>query len=263
LPTIKSTTAQTGRHERNGGPRQPGEKSGPRGSLELLNGCGIWLGGRPVALPLTSQRLLALLALHEHPVQRTYVAGTLWPDYPEQRSVANLRTALARLPLMAGRLVEVVGRQLRLAAWVSVDIRETSALAQQVIDHDEDVLGVRGLHRRLMVDLLPDWYEDWVLAEQERYRELRLHALEALSEWLTRLGEYGPAIEAGLAAVAGEPLRESARRALIRAYLAEGNQAAAVIQYRRFHSLLDRELGLTPSRSLSTLVSVGAEPAPA
>jgi DNA-binding SARP family transcriptional activator len=257
------TTAQTRRREGTGGLRQPEQDGGPTASLELLNGCGIWLTGRPVALPLSSQRLLALLALHEHPVQRTYVAGTLWPDYPEQRSVANLRTALARLPLMAGRLVDVVGRQLRLASWVSVDVRETSVLARQVIDHDEDVLGIKGVHRRLMVDLLPDWYEDWVLAEQERYRELRLHALEALCEWLTRLGEFGSAIEAGLAAVSGEPLRESARRALIRAYLAEGNQAAAVLQYRRFHSLLDRELGLAPSRSLSTLVSVGAEPAPA
>jgi DNA-binding SARP family transcriptional activator len=215
--------------------------------------------GRPVALPLSSQRLLALLALHERPIQRTYVAGTLWADYAEQRSVANLRTALARLPHIAGRLVEVVGRQLRLSMWVSVDVRETAALAERVIDGDEDVLRMKGLHRRLTDDLLPDWYEDWVQAEQERYRELRLHALEALCEGLTHLGAFGPAIEAGLAAVAGEPLRESSRRALIRAYMAEGNQAAAVFQYRKFHSLLDSELGLSPSRSLTNLVTVGAE----
>jgi DNA-binding SARP family transcriptional activator len=215
--------------------------------------------GRPVALPLSSQRLLALLALHQRPIQRTYVAGTLWADYAEQRSVANLRTALARLPHIAGRLVEVVGRQLRLSMWVSVDVRETAALAERVIDGDEDILRMKGLHRRLTDDLLPDWYEDWVQAEQERYRELRLHALEALCEGLTHLGAFGPAIEAGLAAVAGEPLRESSRRALIRAYMAEGNQAAAVFQYRKFHSLLDSELGLSPSRSLTNLVTVGAE----
>ena len=221
------TAAPAGGHERKDGTRPWGEDDETRGRLELLDGCAIWLRGRPVALPLSSQRLLALLALHDHPLQRTYLAGTLWADYPEQRAVANLRTALAR----------------------------------RVIDHDDDVLRVKGLHRRLATDLLPDWYEDWVLAEQERYRELRLHALEGLCEWLTRLEEFGPAIEAGLSAVAGEPLRESARRALIRAYLAEGNQAAAVLQYRRFQSLLDRELGLAPSRSLASLVASGAEPA--
>ncbi len=26
----------------------------------------------------------------------------------------------------------------------------------------------------------PDWYEDWVLIEREHFRQLRLHALEAL-----------------------------------------------------------------------------------
>src|SRR5207237_9251278 len=117
-----------------GGPRHWGADDGSRGRLELLDGCAIWLRGRPVGLPLSSQRLLALLALHDHPLQRTYLAGTLWADYPEQRAVANLRTALARLPLMGGRLVEVIGRQLRLARWVSVDVRETAALAQPVID---------------------------------------------------------------------------------------------------------------------------------
>ena len=98
-------------------------------------------------------------------------------------------TALARLPLMAGRLVEVVGRQLRLASWVWVDIRETASLSQQVIDHDEDVLGIKGLHRRLMVDLLPDWYEDWVLAEQERYRELMQSAPPVDDDFATELRE--------------------------------------------------------------------------
>ena len=258
---MELTGAFTGGRERIGGQRRGRDSDNePREArLELLDGCAVSLMGQPVALPLSSQRLLALLALHQRPLQRTYVAGTLWADYAEQRSVANLRTALARLPLMAGRLVEVVGRQLRLAMWVSVDARETAALAERVIDGDEDILRMKGLHRRLMDDLLPDWYEDWVQAEQERYRELRLHALEALCEGLTRLQAFGPAIEAGLAAVAGEPLRESARRALIRAYLAEGNQAAAVLQYRKFHSLLDGELGLSPSRSLTNLVTVGAE----
>ena len=99
-----------------------GQNGEPRGRLELLDGCAISLKGRPAALPLTSQRVLALLALHDRPLQRTYVAGMLWPDYPEHRSVANLRTALARLPLQAGRLVDVMGRRSR-GGTVLADIR--------------------------------------------------------------------------------------------------------------------------------------------
>src|SRR4029077_18810447 len=52
---------------------------------------------------------------------------------------------------------------------------------------------------------------------------------------------------AGLAAVAGEPLRESSHRAVIRAHLADGNVAEAVRQYRLCRRLLNDHLGLEPS----------------
>lgn len=241
-----------------GGPQSLGLHE-PSARLALLDGCAIWLEGRALRIPLGSQRLLALLALHDHPLQRIFVAGTLWGNHSDQRSIANLRTAMARLPRAAGSLLDVAGRQLSLAGWVSVDVRETSELARQVIDRNQEVLAIKGIHRRLMSDLLPDWFEDWVQAEQQRYRELRLHALEALCEGLTDRHEFGAAIEAGIAAVAAEPLRESAQRVLIRAYLAEGNRAAAVFQYRRFDSLLQRELGLAPSAALRSLVSFVGE----
>jgi DNA-binding SARP family transcriptional activator len=86
-----------------------------------------------------------------------------------------------------------------------------------------------------------------VLLERERFRQLRLHALERLCDRLTAQGRFAEATEAGLAAVAGEPLRESAHRALIRAYLAEGNPGEAVGQYERLRALLRDELGVSPS----------------
>lgn len=230
----------------------------PAARLALLGGFALWLNDRHVSMSLRSQRLIAFLALHEHPIQRTYVAGILWGDYTEQRSTANLRTALARLPREACQVVQVIGHQLSLSEWVSVDIRETSELTRRIIDRDDRVLRIKGIHRRLMVDLLPDWYDEWAQAERERYRELRLHALEVLCDTLAIAGDFAAAIEAGLGAVAGEPLRESAQRALIRIYLAEGNQAAAVRQYRRFRFLLDRELGLAPSPSLTALIPLSA-----
>jgi DNA-binding SARP family transcriptional activator len=55
------------------------------------------------------------------------------------------------------------------------------------------------------------------------------------------------AILAGLAAVEGEPLRESAHRTLINAYLAEGNCAEAVRQFRSYQRLIHEELALAPS----------------
>ena len=96
-------------------------------------------------------------------------------------------------------------------------------------------------------DLLPDWSEEWVTCERARFHELRLHALETLCERLSAAGRHGEAVEAGVVAVAAEPLRESSQRSLIRAYQAEGNQGQAIRQYRRLQQLLRDELDVEPS----------------
>jgi DNA-binding SARP family transcriptional activator len=101
-------------------------------------------------------------------------------------------------------------------------------------------------------ELLPGFYDEWLLTERERLRQLRLHALEALCERLTAVGRYSAAIAAGLAAVAGEPLRESAQWILMKAYVAEGNRAEAIRQFERYRNVLRAELSLEPSTELQS-----------
>ena len=108
--------------------------------------------------------------------------------------------------------------------------------------------------------LLPDWYDDWVVIERERLRQLCLHALEQLSADAREQGRYAQATEAGLGAVALEPLRESAHRAVIEAYLAEDNASEALHHYRLFERMLDTKLGLRPSPRLHELVRVSDGP---
>jgi DNA-binding SARP family transcriptional activator len=103
-------------------------------------------------------------------------------------------------------------------------------------------------------DLLPGWYEDWVLLESEDWRQLRLHALEALAERLTAAGRFGEAALAAVAAIRADPLRESARACLIRVYLTEGNQSEALREFKRFSHTLRAELGLAPTPQLRKLV---------
>ena len=103
-------------------------------------------------------------------------------------------------------------------------------------------------------DLLPDWYEDWVVLERERFRQVRLHALEVLSARLAEVGPLGEAIDAAILAVTIEPLRETAHRAVIVLHLAEGNVGEAIRQFETYRSLLARDLGLEPSEQLTRLV---------
>jgi DNA-binding SARP family transcriptional activator len=150
-------------------------------------------------------------------------------------------------------VVEASPTHLRLARDLDVDVHELAARAQGL----ESPAGLPGPDvdpSALARDLLPDWYEDWVVLERERFRQLRLHALEALCRRLMQAGRFGAAVQAGLAAVAGEPLRESAHRTLIQAHLAEGNPGEAVRQYHLYRRLLAGELAIEPSAAIRELV---------
>lgn len=223
--------------------------------VSLLNGVQLRRDEEVVDLPLGAQRLLAFVALHDRPLFRQHVAGTLWPDVTENRSNGCLRSALWRLRQSGCQLIAATPQYLQLAAAVSVDFREATAAARHVLaGPTEQGLGL-SLQLAEPRDLLSGWYEDWVLLERERFRQLRLHALETLCDLLTAAGRFGEAIEAGLSAVAGEPLRESAQRSLIQAHLAEGNGCEAIRRYKSFVKLLHEELGLKPSARLNDLVT--------
>jgi DNA-binding SARP family transcriptional activator len=103
-------------------------------------------------------------------------------------------------------------------------------------------------------DLLPGWYDDWVLLERERLRQLRMHALEALAEKYAAAARYGDAVQAAYAAVRAEPLRESAHRTVVRVHLAEGNVAEAVRAYESFQAMLADEIGAAPTPQMCRLI---------
>jgi DNA-binding SARP family transcriptional activator len=231
----------------------------PQVSLSLLSSFELTSAGDHVSLPVPAQRLLAFVALRDRPVLRTYVAETLWLDSTEKRACGSLRSALWRLRRPGFVLVDATSGRLRLEPRVVVDVRVLVGWARRVLDAPDggggELAGVGNLGDAIFGDLLPDWYDDWLVVERGRLRELRVRALERTCERLTALSSFGPAIEAGLAAVHAEPLRESAHRCLIGVYLAEGNQAEALGAYRAYRDLLHRELALEPSARLEELIA--------
>ena len=223
--------------------------------LGLLGGFRLHIEAEEIALPMNAQRLVCFLALHDQPLLRSFVGGSLWGESTEHRAGGSLRSALWRLRHPSYPLISLTSDHIALSPTVAVDFREGESLAHRVLDPSHDLDDVADVNEEVLsADLLPDWTEDWVLMERERYHQLRLRALEALCRRLTAKGRYGQAVQAGLAAVSGEPLRESARRALIEAHIAEGNVAAALREYDSFRALLNDELGLDPSEAIRALV---------
>lgn len=239
-----------------GAPR-PSRRMPPSDStmrMTLLRGFELRCGGEHVSLPFGTQRVLAFLALQECAVHRTYAAGTLWPDTMEERANASLRSALWRLRRSGYPLVRTSNTEIRLAPEVHVDLRDAVSFARRLLDRSRDVPETELDASALAGELLPDFYDEFVVLERERFHQLRLHALEALSERLSATGRFGQAIDVGMAAIAGEPLRESAHRTLIKVFLAEGNRADALRQYAVYRSLVRRELDAEPSPRMEELI---------
>jgi DNA-binding SARP family transcriptional activator len=228
--------------------------------LALIGGFSLRIGPTHVELPLSAQRLVAFVALHPGRLRRAFVAGSLWMDVAEQRAHARLRTAVWRCSRPELALLTSTSTHVGLDPRVTVDVRMISDMADRELDErrrvdagsDDDA--ATGTALSTVGQLLPDWYEDWLEFKREGLRQQCLHALEARTYRLCREGRYAEALQAGLAAVATDPLRESAQRALITTHLAEGNVVEAVRQYRRFATRLQSDLGLTPTERLTSLL---------
>jgi DNA-binding SARP family transcriptional activator len=224
--------------------------------VRVLEGFGLHVGGRPVELISSAQRLVAFLTLHERRVARSYVAGELWPAADADHAGANLRSAVWRVQRHCRALIVASGQQLELGRDVLVDLRQASARARRSLDGEGEGGADWSDERRreLVSEVLPDWCDDWVIVVQEQFHQLRLHALESICTRLTAAGRVGEAVEAGMCATRAEPLRESAHRVLIAAHLAAGNRSEARRQFERCRSVLLAELGLEPSEELAQLV---------
>ena len=223
--------------------------------LSMLGGFDLRYGGKRLRLSPSVERVVAYVALQGRPASRSNVAGSLWLDVPEERAMANLRSALWRLGHMRLGLIESLGDQLALAPDVAVDVEELSSAARQVLDGSMSTESTELTGLANGRELLSDWSEDWVLVDREHFRQLRLHALERIAAELADRGQYGRAAEIALAAIATEPLRESAHRVLIQVHLAEGNRIEAIRQYCIYGRLMREELDLEPSRQVRDLIA--------
>jgi len=123
------------------------------GRFELSNGSSL-LKIRP-----SGERLLAHLTVRRAPVARPEAAAALWPDCPDARAAANLRSVLWRLPSQPqGAVVTSRAGNLALAPEVSVDLTEISGyLTGSTVVGDEVSIAV------LQQDMLPGWPESWLV----------------------------------------------------------------------------------------------------
>ncbi len=209
--------------------------------VTVLGSFTLTAAGSTVPLGVDARRLVAYLAVHPRPQSRATLAADLWPNVSGTRLLTDAVTALG----VPGLLVESADGALALAPDVEVDLAEAMRLVRVLpeIPASDDVDT-----SLLTADILPGWTASWIAIERERFRQLRLHSVEERSQRLTAVGRHDAAVSLAELAARSAPSRESARRVLIEAHLAQGNIAAAVAEYDSYHELLRSSVGgPTPS----------------
>jgi SARP family transcriptional regulator, regulator of embCAB operon len=207
-----------------------------------------------VQLVSRQQRLITALALYG-PRNRSYIAGLLWPDSPEARALESLRVSVHLISRQTPGLLVNGGPVLSLTESLAIDLQEcverVRKCEQSGANAAEDICFSRLRH----AELLPGWYEDWVILEQNRLRNLRLRAFVGhAGRWLEQ-GDFEDAAEAARSALELEPLQEFSVGLLMRAELKLGNRAAALRTFEDFKGRLAAELGVGPSAGLAQLAA--------
>jgi len=238
--------------------------------LTLLGGCEIRLStGHPVAFATRkTQALLAYLGAHPgHAHPRDKLAALLWGDRGEAQARDSLRHTLVdlRKVLPTGLIAEA--RTLALdPTVVSVDAVEFARRA--AVGTPEALAAAAALYGGDFLDGLvvhETGFEEWLLLERARLREL---AIDVLGRLLVQQGDAGrvkDAIQTGVRLIGLDPAQETAHRLLMRLYVQQGRRGAALRQYQTCVAALRRELGAAPEAATRALylelLQQGPEPA--
>lgn len=234
--------------------------------LRLLGGFRVEGSPKGAGRRFESQKVRALLAyLACHPDQaftREQLAELLWPEEEGATARRNLRQALYSLRQGLGKraddLVISDHNSLRLALGPRdfFDVREAEAAYRQGFPSGAEVVPAE-LSRVADLytgDLLSGFtvhasvpFENWLITEQERFRDMAVQSLRALVDYFSTRGEYEPALDHCHRLLEVDPLSEEAHHELIRHYVLSGRRPRAMRHYEELEELLQRELGVEPS----------------
>ena len=241
--------------------------------LNLLGGVRVTAAGAVVD-GFTSKKTLALLsylALTGRPHSREALSGLLWGESSSEQARASLRTVLwdlrQHLPSCVRADRHTIFFNPDAACWVDiVALREGIEIVLDERDPAPAEGGervqlveaqVRGLEEAVplyrgdfmagfFVSDAPD-FEDWMLRERERARDLVLRALHRLLMHYKETGAHGRAVEAASRMLTLAPWQEEVHRELMRLLALDGRRSEALAQYQTCRRMLDDELGVEPT----------------
>ena len=242
--------------------------------IELLGGFCVRCGRRTIRRFRTRKTGILLARLACEPRRshsREVLTDLLWPDadpvagrHSFSQALSSLRNQIEHPATRAGAVLIADRDTVRLdPTAAAIDVQEFRDLLRMARS-----AGDPAQHRRLLAkavelyrgELLPGYYEDWILREREQLAEAYLRALGQLAKITEERGDVAGAVAVLRRALSAEPLAEALLRRLLRLYARTGQHAAALSAYRRWEQVLRTEYEQEPDRRTAELVrSIQAE----
>jgi DNA-binding SARP family transcriptional activator len=210
------------------------------------------------------QELLSYLLIHrDRPHSREALASLLWADTSTEKSKKYLRQALWHLHAALNSdnengtdvlLVDHDWLSLNPCSnlWTDVaDFERAFASAEGIAGRQLDAEKAHALKEAVSLyndDLLPGYYQDWILFERERLQNMYLLMLDKLIVYLQFRGEYEVAQGYAATILRYDPARERTHRQLMHLYSLGGDRTSALRQFERCVQALKQELGVKPER---------------
>ena len=203
-----------------------------------------------------AQALLAYLACH--PAQahlRDKLAALLWPDMESEEARANLRQALSALRGAVPAALHIDQDAVTLTPGaMHVDTLAFERLARAAVL--PSLLEAGDLYRGDLLaglDVGEAPFEEWLVVERERLRELAIEALAQATRLLRQAGDSEAAVATARRLLVLDPLQEPVHRTVMRLYAELGRRDAALRQYQSCIDVLRRELDTEPEEDTRRL----------
>jgi DNA-binding SARP family transcriptional activator len=225
-------------------------------------GLHICLLGRPTVkwnnqiLPIPRRMVRALLyrlSSCEQPVSRGHLHLLFWPDQPDGIARRNLSHHLTHLRKSLPHPQTVISFENQIGLNKEIVVSDVILFKWALLADNKDVSNIQYWVDRYQGPFLDGFdlpgcveFEHWIMVERNILERLYLESLSILVSKLVSQGSIEKAIKYAYKYLETEELSEEMHSILIELLAARGDRKAALEQYERCTTILERELGISP-----------------
>lgn len=214
-----------------------------------------------------AQAMLVYLASTTKSHSREVLADLFWSDSSQTRAMANLRDVIHTLRTHLEPIIDVKRYSIALnpESQVWIDVAELDTALSLIWDDGDTISAETAKELEIALklyqkDFLEGFFlrgatgfEEWRIVERERIRLAALDGFNSIIQYQLEEGNYRKGIHYARRALVLEPLMEVGHQQLMRLLALSGRSSEALVQYETCQQVLEKELGVKPSKETKSL----------